>query len=46
MEGQLDPMHAMVTLKPKVEGIMAKMLMGAPLVLDSARCCRQVVNAS
>ncbi len=46
MEGQLDPMQAMVTRKLKVEGNMAYMMMNVPTVLDFVRCCRQVKIAA
>jgi putative sterol carrier protein len=42
LEGQLDPMQAMVTGKLKVDGNIAYMMKSVPTVLDFVRCCRKV----
>ena len=42
MDGNLDPMQAMVTRKLKVEGSLAYMMRNVPTVLDFVRCCQQV----
>jgi|Deesub1362A_J573_1020465.scaffolds.fasta_scaffold11506_2 putative sterol carrier protein len=40
LEGELDPMQAMVTRRLKVEGSLTYMLRNVPVVLDFVRCCR------
>ena len=46
MEGQLDPIKAMVTRKLEVEGNLGYMMRNVPAVLDFVRCCRRVEIAS
>jgi len=46
MEGQLDPIQAMVTRKLKVEGNLGYLMRNVPTVLDFVRCCRRVEIAS
>ena len=45
LEGQLDPMQAMLTRRLKVEGDMTYMLRNVPVVLDFVRCCRLAMQA-
>lgn len=45
LEGQLDPMQAMLTRKLKVQGNMAYMMRHVPVVLDFVRVCREVTQA-
>jgi putative sterol carrier protein len=42
VNGELDPMQAMMTRRLRVEGNMAYMLRNVPTVLDFVRCCRLV----
>lgn len=42
LEGELDPMQAMVTRRLKVRGDIAYMLRNVPVVLDFIRCCRLI----
>jgi putative sterol carrier protein len=42
LEGELDPMQAMVTRRLKVRGDIGYMLRHVPIVLDFIRCCRLV----
>lgn len=42
LQGELDPMQAMITRRLKVEGSMAYMLRNVPTVLDFVRCCSSV----
>jgi putative sterol carrier protein len=42
LEGEMDPMQAMVTRKLKVKGNLGYMLRNVPVVLDFIRCCREV----
>ena len=42
LEGELDPMQAMVTRKLKVRGDLGYMLRNVPVVLDFIRCCKHV----
>lgn len=42
LEGELDPIQAMVTRKLKVRGDIGYMLRNVPVVLDFIRCCRLV----
>lgn len=44
MEGELDPMQAMMTRKLLVQGSMAYMMRNVPTVLDFVRCCRDVTS--
>ena len=40
LQGQLDPMQAMLTRRLQVAGNMAYILRNVPVVLDFVRCCR------
>ncbi|NIM92351.1 MAG: hypothetical protein GTO18_01370 [Anaerolineales bacterium] len=42
LDGELDPMGAMVTRKLKVKGDLAYMLRNVPIVLDFVRCAQEV----
>jgi putative sterol carrier protein len=42
LEGELDPMQAMVTRRLKVRGDIGYMLRNVPIVLDFIRCCRLI----
>jgi putative sterol carrier protein len=42
LEGELDPMQAMVTRRLKVKGDIGYMLRNVPIVLDFIRCCRLI----
>ena len=42
LEGEIDPMQAMVTRKLKVRGDIGYMLRNVPVVLDFIRCCRLI----
>ena len=42
LEGELDPVQAMVTRKLKVSGNLGYMLRNVPVVLDFVRVCRRV----
>lgn len=46
LEGQLDPMQAMVTRMLKVDGNFVYMMKNVPTVLDFVRCCRKVPIAT
>jgi putative sterol carrier protein len=42
MQGDLDPMQAMLTRRLQVKGNLGYMLRNVPTVLDFVRCCRLV----
>lgn len=42
LEGDLDPMTALLSRKIQVHGNMAVMMRNVPTVLDFVRCCREV----
>jgi putative sterol carrier protein len=44
LQGELDPMQAMLTRKLVVQGNMAVMMRSVPTVLDFVRCCRAVTD--
>jgi putative sterol carrier protein len=46
VNGELDPMQAMVTRRLRVDGDMAYMLRNVPVVLDFVRCARKVEIAA
>jgi putative sterol carrier protein len=42
LDGEIDPIQAMVTRRLKVRGDIGYMLRNVPVVLDFIRCCRLV----
>lgn len=44
LQGELDPMQAMLTRKLHVQGNMAVMMRSVPVVLDFVRCAREVTE--
>ncbi|MBT3336453.1 MAG: hypothetical protein HN855_14035 [Anaerolineae bacterium] len=44
LQGDLDPMQAMLTRKLGVQGNMAVMMRNVPTVLDFVRCAREVTD--
>jgi putative sterol carrier protein len=44
LQGELDPMQAMLTRKLEVKGNMAVMMRNVPTVLDFVRCAREVTT--
>jgi len=44
LQGDLDPMQAMLTRKLGVQGNMAVMMRSVPTVLDFVRCAREVTD--
>lgn len=44
LEGNLDPMQAMLTRRLKVKGSMAYMMRNVPVVLDFVRVCKDVTQ--
>ncbi len=44
LNGNVDPMQAMLTRKLRVQGNMAIMMRSVPTVLDFVRCCREVTD--
>lgn len=42
LQGELDPMQAMITRKLKVKGSMAYMMRNVPVVLDFVRCAQEI----
>jgi putative sterol carrier protein len=42
IQGDLDPMQAMLTRRLRVKGNLGYMLRNVPTVLDFVRCCRNV----
>ncbi len=44
LQGDLDPMQAMLTRKLHVKGNMAVMMRNVPTVLDFVRCAREVTD--
>jgi putative sterol carrier protein len=42
IQGELDPMQAMLTRKVRVDGNLVYMVRNLPTVLDFVRCCREV----
>ncbi len=45
LQGELDPMQAMLTRKLGVQGNMAVMMRNVPTVLDFVRCAREITTA-
>ena len=46
LEGELDPMQAMLTRKLRVQGNLVYMMRNIPTVLDFVRCCRDVTDGT
>lgn len=44
LQGELDPMQAMLTRKLDVKGNMAAMMRNVPTVLDFVRCAREMTK--
>lgn len=44
INGQLDPMQALLTRKLGVQGNMAVIMRSVPTVLDFVRCCREITT--
>ncbi len=44
LQGDLDPMQAMLTRKLGVKGNMAVMMRNVPTVLDFVRCAKEITN--
>ena len=44
LQGELDPMQAMLTRKLDVKGSMAVMMRNVPTVLDFVRCAREITT--
>lgn len=44
LQGELDPMQAMLTRKLEVKGSMSVMMRNVPTVLDFVRCAREVTT--
>jgi len=42
LDGQLDPMQAMITRKLRVQGSMSYMMRNIPVVLDFVRCAQEI----
>ena len=42
LQGDLDPMQAMITRKLKVQGSMSYMMRNVPVVLDFVRCSQEI----
>ena len=42
LQGDLDPMQAMITRKLRVHGSMAYMMRNVPTVLDFVRCAKEI----
>ena len=45
LNGELDPMQAMLTRKLNIHGNMAVMMRSIPTVLDFVRCCREITDS-
>jgi len=44
LNGDIDPMQALLTRKLGVKGNMAVMMRSVPIVLDFVRCCKEVTD--
>ena len=44
LQGELDPMVAMLTNKVKLHGNLGYMMRNVPTVLDFVRCCREITT--
>ena len=44
LQGEVDPMQALLTRKISVQGNMAVLMRSVPTVLDFVRCCREVTD--
>ena len=44
LNGELDPMQALLTRKISVQGNMAVLMRNVPTVLDFVRCCREITD--
>jgi len=42
LQGEIDPMQALLTRKLSVQGNMAVLMRNVPTVLDFVRCCREI----
>ena len=45
LEGDLEPIQALLTRKLNVKGNMAVLMRNVPTVLDFVRCCREVTDS-
>jgi putative sterol carrier protein len=45
LNGEVDPMQALLTRKIGVQGNMAILMRNVPTVLDFVRCCREVTDS-
>lgn len=45
LQGQVEPMQAMLTRKIIVQGNMAVLMRNVPTVLDFVRCCREITDS-
>lgn len=45
LNGELEPMQALLTRKLGVQGNMAALMRNIPTVLDFVRCCREVTDS-
>jgi putative sterol carrier protein len=44
LQGKLDTMTAMMTMKLRIQGSMGYMMRNVPTVLDFVRCCREITT--
>jgi len=44
LQGDLEPMQALLTRKISVQGNMAVLMRSVPTVLDFVRCCREITD--
>jgi putative sterol carrier protein len=45
LQGELEPMQALLTRKLAVQGNMAVLMRNVPTMLDFVRCCREVTDS-
>jgi putative sterol carrier protein len=45
LQGEVEPMQALLTRKIAVQGNMAVLMRSVPTVLDFVRCCREVTDS-
>ena len=45
LNGEIDPMQALLTRKLGVKGNMAVLMRSVPTVLDFVRCCREITDS-
>jgi putative sterol carrier protein len=45
LQGEIEPMQALLTRKIAVQGNMAVLMRSVPTVLDFVRCCREVTDS-